>query len=270
MLEIFSYSFMVRALIAGIAVGIAAPLIGTFLVAKRYSLIADSLAHVSLAGVAAGILLGLNPIIGALAVALVSAFAIERLRSGKRVTAEVALAMFLSSGLAAAVVLIGLNDRVNVDLMSYLFGSITTVGAQDAWIISGLALFVLAAAAVLYRQLAYASFDEEQAQASGLRVKLLNQALVLMAAATVVLSLRIVGGLLIGALTVIPVAAAAQLARSFKQTLMLSVVFGLLAVVVGLILSFYLDLAAGGTIVLTALAVFLISLGWRSITRKTA
>ena len=265
MLEIFSYGFMVRALVAGIAVGVVAPLIGTFLVAKRYSLIADSLAHVSLAGVAAVVLLGLNPILGALAVAAVGAFAIEKLRAGKHVTGEVALAMFLSSGLAVAVVLIGLNTRVNIDLMSFLFGSITTVSAQDVWIICGLATLIIGAVGVLYRQLAYTSFDEEQAQASGLRVHLLNQALILLAAATVVLSLRIVGGLLIGALTVIPVAAAAQVARSFRQTMFFAVGFGLLAVIAGLLASFYLDLAAGGTIVLTALILFLLALLFQKV-----
>lgn len=265
MWEILQYSFMIRALVAGIAVGVAAPLIGTFLVAKRYSLIADSLAHVSLGGVAAGILVGLHPIVGAFIVAMGSAFVIEKMRAGRHVTAEVALAMFLSSGLAAAVVLMSLNHRANVDLMSFLFGSITTVGPQDVWIICVLAAVVVAVIVLLYRPLMYAAFDEAQAQASGLRTRLLNQVLVLLAATTVVLSLRIVGGLLVGALTVIPVAAGAQVARSFKQTLLYAVGFGLAAVIGGLVLSFYLDLAAGGTIVLTALTLFLAALGLKRL-----
>jgi zinc transport system permease protein len=251
---------MQRAFIAGILIGVVAPLIGTFLVAKRYSLIADSLAHVSLAGVAAGVLLGINPILGALVVACGSAYVMERLRAGKRVTAEVALAMFLSSGLAVAVVLIGLNNRANIDLMSFLFGSITTVSVQDLWIIGVLAAVIVGVVAVWYKQLAYTSFDEEQAQASGLRVRLLNQVLMLLAALTVVVSLRIVGGLLIGALTVIPVAAASQIARSFKQTIGYAVAIGLIAVIIGLFASFYLNLAAGGTIVLTTLALFFVAI----------
>jgi zinc transport system permease protein len=266
-MEILHYSFMVRALLAGVAVGTVAPLIGTFLVAKRYSLIADSLAHVSLAGVAAGVLLGIDPIAGALVVAVLAAFAMEKLRAGRLVTSEVALAMFLSGGLAVAVVLIGLQHRANIDLMSFLFGSITTVSTGDLYIIGALAACILGIVAVLYRQLAYVSFDEDQAQANGLRVRLLNQTLVLLAALTVVLALRIVGGLLIGALTVIPVAAAAQVARSFRQTVLYAVAIGLLATVAGLVLSFYLDLAAGGTIVLTALALFLCALGWGKSTR---
>jgi zinc transport system permease protein len=267
MLSILSYSFMQRAFLAGILIGIAAPLIGTFLVAKRYSLIADSLAHVSLAGVAAGVLLGINPILGALAVAVCAALVMEKLRADKRITAEVALAMFLSSGLAVAVVLIGLNNRANIDLMSFLFGSITTVGVQDLWIIGMLTALVVTVIVTCYKQLAYTSFDEEQAQASGLRVRLLNQVLMMLAAVTVVVSLRIVGGLLIGALTVIPVAAAAQIARSFKQTLAYAVCIGLAAVIVGLFASFYLDLAAGGAIVLTALLLFFIALGAKRISK---
>ncbi len=261
MLDIFNYDFMLRAFYAGIIIGIIAPLIGTFLVAKRYSLIADSLAHVSLAGVALGTLLGISPLLGALVVSLAAAFLIERLRTGRRVTAEMGLAMFLSSGLAIAVVLIGVSHRANIDLFAYLFGSITTVTSTDLWVISVLGVVILGIVGALYKQLAYTSFDEEQAQASGLKTALINQVLMLLAAATVVLSLRIVGGLLIGALTVIPVAAAAQLAKSFRQTLSYAVAIGVASVVVGLFLAFYLDLAAGGTIVLTALALFFVSLG---------
>lgn len=267
MLEIFDYNFMVRAFMAGIAIGVVAPLIGTFLVAKRYSLIADSLAHVSLAGVAAGVLVGVSPLLGALVVSVGAAFLIEKLRADRRVTAEVALAMFLSSGLAIAVVLIGLNNKVNIDLFGFLFGSITTVTTGDLWIIGTLAVIILATVAVLYKQLAYTSFDEEQARASGLKTTLINQLLIVLAATTVVLSLRIVGGLLIGALTVIPVAAAAQLAKSFKQTLLYAVAIGLLSVTTGLLAAYYLNLPAGGTIVLTALALFLASLGVRSLGR---
>ncbi len=255
-MDIFHYSFMIRALLAGLAIGVVAPLIGTFLVAKRYALIADSLAHVSLAGVALGILLGTNPLLGALGVSVAAAFVIERLRSDRRVTAEVALAMFLSSGLAVAVVIVSLASSVNVDLLSYLFGSITTVSNGDLLLIGLLATVVIATVACLYRQLAYVSFSEEQAQVSGLRVKILNQLLIMLAALTVVLALRIVGGLLIGALTVIPVAAASQLAKSFKQTLLYAVSIGLIAVISGLFASFYLGLPAGGTIVLSALALF--------------
>lgn len=259
MLEIFDYSFMQRAFLAGIAIGIIAPIIGTFLVAKRYSLIADSLAHVSLAGVGLGLILGISPILGALAVAVLAAVLIERLRARGRLSGEVALAMFMSSGLAVAVVLTGLARTVNVDLFSFLFGSITTVTATDLWIILPLAVVVLALVALLYKELAYVAFDDEQARVSGLPAAALNQALVILTALTVVLSLRIVGGLLIGALMVIPVAAAMQIARSLRATIAYSVSFGLISVIVGLFASYYLGLAAGGSIVIVALFIFMLT-----------
>jgi zinc transport system permease protein len=258
-LSIFEYSFMVRAFAAGITIGIVAPLIGTFLVAKRYSLIADSLAHVSLAGVGLGLLLGINPILGALAVAVAVAFLIERLRSQGRLSGELALAMFLSSGLAVAVVLIGIARKVNVDLFSFLFGSITTVRPVDLWIILPLAAIVVAFITLMYKELAYIAFDDEQAKVSGLPVGFLNQALVVLTAVTVVASLRIVGGLLIGAMMVIPVAAAMQVARSLKQTVIYAVIFGLGSVIIGLFAAYYLGLAAGGSIVIVALITFFLA-----------
>jgi zinc transport system permease protein len=258
MLEIFDYNFMQRAFLAGLAIGVIAPIIGTFLVAKRYSLIGDSLAHVSLAGVGLGLVLGISPVLGALVVAVLAAFLIERLRSRGRLSGEVALAMFMSSGLAVAIVLTGVAQTVNIDLFSFLFGSITTVTSTDLWIILPLAVLVLGLVMVLYKELAYVAFDDEQARVSGLPAAALNQALVILTALTVVLSLRIVGGLLIGALMVIPVAAAMQLARSLRATIAYAVGFGLTAVIVGLFASFYLNLAAGGSIVIVALGIFML------------
>lgn len=265
MLDIFSYSFMLRAFAAGITIGMIAPSIGCFLVAKRYALIADSLAHVSLAGVAIGVVLFVNPILSALGVAVLVALVIEKLRMGRLLSGEVALAIFLSSGLAVAVVLIGLAKNVHIDLFSYLFGSITTVSSQDLWIILPLGAAVLAFIALLYKELAYLAFDDESARVSGLPTKFLNQSLVLLAAVTVVLSLRIVGGLLIGALMVIPVAAAMQVSRSFRQTIFYSMALGLVAVIAGLFASFYLNTAAGGTIVLISLLSFVATALWKKI-----
>jgi zinc transport system permease protein len=265
MLEIFSYNFMLRAFAAGITIGLIAPSIGCFLVAKRYSLIADSLAHVSLAGVAIGVILVINPIVSALFVAVLVALIIEKLRAGKLLSGEVALAMFLSSGLAVAVVLIGLAKNVQVDLFSFLFGSITTVTTQDLWLILPLGAAVMVFIGLLYKELAYLAFDDESARVSGLPTKFLNQSLVILTAITVVLSLRIVGGLLIGALMVIPVAAAMQVSRSFLQTFFLSIALGLVAVIAGLFASFYLNTAAGGTIVLISLMTFVMMAGWKRL-----
>ncbi|MBI4991406.1 metal ABC transporter permease [Candidatus Gottesmanbacteria bacterium] len=256
MLEIFQYSFMVRAFIAGIVIGIIAPLIGNFLVARRYSLMADSLSHMSLAGVAIGLITGIYPIYTAMIVAVAGSIAIELLRTEKRISGEVVLAMFLSGSLAIAIVLISFARGFNVYLFSYLFGSISTVREIDLWIISGLGLVVLTVIFFFYKELVYIAFDEEAAKVSGVKVRLLNIVLVILTAVTVSLSMRIVGALLIGALMVIPVVAAMQLRKSFKQTVLFAIMFGLISVISGLFISYYLNLAAGGTIVVLALALF--------------
>jgi zinc transport system permease protein len=217
---------------------------------------ADSLAHISLAGVALGLLFGVYPVYTAILAAVVTAIIIERLRTERGVSGEVALAMFLSGGLAIAIVLIGLAKGFNVDLFSYLFGSITTVRAVDLWIISSLGIITLITIYFFYQELLYVSFDEEAAQVSGIPTKLTNLILVILTAITVSLSMRIVGTLLIGALMVIPVVAAMQIARSFKQILFFAIMFSLFATITGLTLSYYLNLAAGGTIVVLSLIVF--------------
>ncbi len=266
MFEIFNYDFMVRAFQAGIAIGIVAPVIGMFLVVRRYSLMADTLAHVSLAGVAVGLLLAVNPIFSAIALSVAAAVGIEGLRNSKRVFSESVLALFLSGSLAVAVVILSIAKGFNANLFSYLFGSISTVSPTDVWITVALAAVVFLSVFLFYKELFFVSFDEEVAQASGLPVKRLNLMIVILAALAVALSIRIVGVLLIGALMVIPVIAAMQYGRSFRTTLFISVAFSLISVIVGLFSSYYLDIASGGAIVLVALAIFLISI---IFTKKT-
>ncbi len=255
-LEIFQYTFIQRALGAGILIAIIAPLIGIFLVLRRYSLIADTLAHVSLAGVAVGLLAGINPIITALATSGTAALAIEKLRSTKKVYGETALSIFLSGGLALAVVLISLAHGFNVNLLSYLFGSIVTVTAQDVRLVAIVGLIIIVLLFSFYKELVYISFDEEAARVSGIPVKAINFIFILLAAMTVALAIPIVGILLISALVVIPVVTALQLKKSFKKTLWYAEGFSLFSVVSGILVSFYFDLSPGGTIVLIALALF--------------
>lgn len=251
---------MVRAFEAGLAIGIVAPLIGMFLVVRRYSLMADTLAHVSFAGVAIGLLLQINPIITAIGLSLLASFGIESLNSQHRIFGESVLALFLSGSLAVAVVIISLANGFNANLFSYLFGSISTVSITDLWITLALAVAVFSAVVLLYKELFFASFDAELAQASGLPVKALNLTIVVLAAVAVALSIRIVGVLLIGALMVIPVISAMQFGKGFKSTLLISVAFSLLSVIAGLFASYYFNLASGGAIVLVALVIFLASL----------
>lgn len=260
MFDLFNYGFIVRGFQAGIIIALIAPLIGMFLVLRRYSLIADTLAHVSLAGVAVGLLMKINPLITAIAAAVLSSVVIERLRLSKRVYGESALSIFLSGSLAIAIVLIGLAGGFKVDLFSYLFGSILTVKQDEVVIIAILGAAVLAAVTAFYKELVYVTFDEEAAKVSGIPTRMINLLLIVLSALTVSLAIPIVGVLLIAALIVIPVVTALQFKKSFLQTILLAEGVSLFSVTSGIITSYYFNLATGGTIVLIAIALFIIAL----------
>ena len=257
-LDIFQYSFIVRGLEAGIIVAVIAPLIGIFLVLRRYSLIADTLSHVSLAGIAIGLLFGLNPVLTALIVAVIASLGIERLRTSKTVYGESALALFLSGSLALAIVLLSLGHGFNTNLFNYLFGSIVTVTMTDVYTIAILAIVVITILALFYKELVYVTFDEDSAKVGGIPTKLINTILIILAAITVSLSIPIVGVLLISALIVIPVVSVLQLKKSFIKTILYAEIISLFSVISGIFASFYLNLSTGGTIVLIMLAIFII------------
>src|SRR3972149_4800168 len=171
MLEIFQFDLMIRAFAAGLAIAVVAPVIGMFLVVRRYSLMADTLAHVSLAGVAIGLLLGLNPVVTAIAASIIASIGIERLRTTKRMPGESILALFLSGSLAIAVILLSLAKGVNMNLFSYLFGSISVVSPLDLYLTLGLAVFLLLVVKLLYKEFFFLSFDTDLARASGIKRK---------------------------------------------------------------------------------------------------
>ena len=260
MIELFQYGFMIRGFEAGIIIAIISPLIGIFLVLRRYSLIADTLSHVSLAGVAIGLLLKINPLITAIIAAVLSSIAIERLRMSKRIYGESALSIFLSGSLAIAIVLISLSHGFSVDLFSYLFGSLTTVKQTDVYLIAILGLLVIFSVIILYKELLYVTVDEEAAKVSGIPTRFINIILIVLAAFTVALSIPIVGVLLIAALIVIPVVTALQMKTSFKKTILIAEGVSLFSVIAGIISSFYLNLSPGGTIVLIAITIFIAAL----------
>lgn len=268
MFEIFQYNFIVRGLEAGILIGLIAPLIGIFLVLRRYSLIADTLAHVSLAGVAVGLLLKINPLWSALGSSALSSLAIERLRTSKKIYGETALSIFLSGSLALAIVLIGLAHGFSVDLFSYLFGSIVTVQQTDVYIIFGLSILIALLILLFYKELVYISFDEEAATVSGLPVKLFNTLFILLTAIVISISIPIIGILLISALLVIPVITALQLKQSFKMTLFWAEIFSVFSVISGIFTSYFLDISSGGTIVLIMLVIFGLVLLVKSYTNR--
>jgi zinc transport system permease protein len=247
---------MQLALVAGVVVGACAPLIGTFLVQRRLSLLGDGIGHLAFAGVAAGLLLGIWPVWAALVVAVAGALGLERLRSRGQASGDLALALFFYSGIAAGVVLVGLSDSFNAGLLTYLFGGILTVTRQDVLVVAGLGVVIVTAVAVCGRALFAVVLDEESARVGGLPVDGLNSLLAALAAVTVVAAMRVVGILLVAALMVLPVATAQVLARSFRATLWVSAVVGVASVVIGLAAARIWGLAPGGTIVLVAAAAF--------------
>jgi zinc transport system permease protein len=255
--NLFQYSFVIRGLEAGIIVAIIAPLIGIFLVLRRYSLIADTLAHISLAGVAIGFVLGWNPMITAVGTTMVASLGIERLRLSKKVYGESALALFLSGSLAFAIVLFSLSHGLSANLFDYLFGSIVTVTNTDVWVIAILAIVIVLTLSLFYKELVYVTFDEDAAIVSGIPTRLVNTILIILSALAVSISIPTVGILLIAALIVMPVLAALQLRKSFSRTIIWAEVISILSVISGIVVSFYLNLSTGGSIVLIMLAIFI-------------
>jgi zinc transport system permease protein len=257
----FEFSFMIRALEAGILVGIICPILGTFLVIRRYSRLPDTLAHISLAGVAVGIFTKTDPVLATMAVSVIAAIGIEKMRATRHIFGESVLALFHWTGMAIAVVLISLARGFNTGLFGFLFGSITTVSSSELSLLVVVAVVIITFILLFYKELFFVAFDEELARVNGVRAGTFNLVMVVFSAVTVALAMRIVGILLIGALMVIPVITAMLVSRSFRQTLMLSVILSIVSVVTGLVLSYYFDLASGGTIVLTTVTLFLIVWG---------
>jgi zinc transport system permease protein len=261
----FESEFMRLAFAAGAITGVLAPAVGFFLVQRRMSLIGDGIGHVAFAGVAAGFLLGVSPVLTALIASVSGAIAIEWLRARRKTAGDQALALVFYTGIAAGVVLIAAADELNVDLFTFLFGSILTVTREDLVLIAALGGVALVTIALLYRALAALVLDEEGARVAGLPIGPLNVVLAVLTALTVALSMRVVGILLIAALMVLPVIAATRLAASMRSTLLLSIAVGLCSVLAGLILAYYADMPPGGTVVLIAAAVFLLASGAESL-----
>jgi len=261
--ELFSLPFMQRALLAALFTGLAAPVIGTYLVQRRLALMGDGLGHVAVTGVAVGLLTGYSPTWTAVAVAILGAIAIEVVRERGNTNGDVALALLFYGGLAGGVLLTGLGGRRAAELQQYLFGSITTISDGDVVITMVLAALVIIVGVGLSPQLFAVAQDPEFARVAGLRVRFYNLVVAVLAAVTVTVAMRTVGLLLVSALMVVPVATSQQLTRSFRATLVAAMVLGTLASVGGLVISAFASyqatVAPGPTIVLLSLAGFVIT-----------
>jgi len=251
--------FMRLAFAVGAVVGVLAPAVGFFLVQRQQSLTGDGIGHVAFAGVAAGYLLDVSPVLAALVASVLGAITIEWLRTRGGTAGDQALALVFYTGIALGVVLVSLAGALDVNLFQYLFGSILTVTRGDLAVVVALGAIALATIALAYRALAGVTLDEEGARVQGLPVDRLNVLVSVLAATTIAVSMRIVGVLMIAALMVLPVIAAGRVARSMLQTLLLAVGIGLASVLAGLTISYYGDVPPGGMIVLVAAACFMLA-----------
>lgn len=256
-MNMLSYDFMQRALIAAALVGVLAPLIGVFLVQRRLALLGDGMGHVALTGVGLAFLLGTAPIPTAMVTAAIGAFLIEFIRYRSRTAGDVALALLFYGGIAGGVLFASLAPgKASSSLNAYLFGSLSTVAAGDILALLGLCIVVIVLLAIFGRELFAMSLDSDLAAVQGIRVRVMSTLLAVMAAVAVVVGMRVVGLLLVSAIMIVPVAAAQQVTRSFRATAALAVVLGLIACIAGLTTSFSVEVPPGPTIVIVALLLF--------------
>ena len=258
-LDIFQYDFMRRAFIVGILLAVIIPCIGVIVVFKRLSLIGDALSHTSLAGVAIGLLLGINPVLGAMAACLLAAFGIEAIRKRIPRYSELSIAIVLSVGVGLAGVLSGFVKNT-ANFNSFLFGSIVAISDFETALVIGISVLVFLAFLFLYKELFYIAFDEQAAGLSGVPVRLVNTVFTILTAITVSVASRTVGALIVSSLMVVPVATGMLLARSYRQTVVLSVFFAVTATVIGLFTAHFAGTTPGGTIVLTGVTLFLLAI----------
>ncbi|MGB3259826.1 metal ABC transporter permease [Paenisporosarcina sp.] len=277
---LFNYEFLQNAFASGIIIGLIAPLLGVFIVVRRLSLIADALSHVTLAGIAGSLYLSqttaffalLNPLYLGIVAAVTGSVLIERLRRLYKHYEELAIPIIMSAGIGFSAIFISLANGFSSDLFGYLFGSVSAVSRQDLWIVLVIAFIVIGFLLMFYKELFLLSFDEEYAKASGLPAKWVHLLFMIVTALVIAASMRIVGILLVSSLMTLPVAASMRLAKGFKQAILYAVLFGEAAVIIGLVIAFYLNIAPGGTIVVTSIVILLIVLIakkiWLSVVTK--
>ncbi|MBL4936664.1 metal ABC transporter permease [Clostridium sp. YIM B02515] len=253
------YSFMQNALMAGILISVLCPLVGVFLVLRRYSMMGDTLSHSSFAGIAIGLIFGFNPLLSAFIFTSICGIIIEFLRNYYKKYAEIVMSIVLTFSIGVAILLIS-TGKSGANVNTYLFGSILTVSSSDLYLISILSVISIILLLFLYNKMLYITFDEEGASITGINVKLINYIFILLVGATIAVSIRIMGILVISSMIVIPVASALQLNKGFKSTLLYSILFGFIDIILGLVSSYYINSAPGGTIALVSVIVLVIVL----------
>jgi len=260
----FEYAFIQNAFIVALLISVVCPLIGMFLVLRRYSMIGDSLAHASLAGVAVGLLLNINPILSAFCLTSFFGVLIEALRRRFRRYAELILVIVLSLSVGIAITIIS-SGLVHANVESFLFGSILTVSREDVWSVFILSIISIFLILRLYPQLVFLTFDEDGAKIAGVKSQIINYVFAVLVAATISVSIRIVGILVISSLIALPVATALQLQRGFRRTLQLSVLFSFIDILAGLFVSYWIDAAPGGVTAIVSVLLLMMVMAFQQV-----
>ncbi|MFW6159667.1 MAG: metal ABC transporter permease [Acidobacteriota bacterium] len=251
------YGFLQRALVAGVFVAMACSLLGVFLVLRKDAMIGHGLAHVSFAGVALGLWFKTSPLMAALILTVATAIVMAKIRVKAGLSGDTAIALFSSAGFALGLILVSYSKGYSADLLSYLFGDILSISPGEVWLSIILASTVVLLVIFKYQKLLFLTFDPETAKTSGVNVDRLDLLLTVLAAVTVVLGMKVVGILLVAALIVFPSASGLQLAGNFRMALILSGVFSVSSVVLGLWVAYVIDIPASGAIVFISFLFFL-------------
>lgn len=256
--EMFSAPVLVRALIVGVLVSLCAALLGVSLVLKRYSMIGDGLSHVGFGALAVAAVMNLAPMAVAIPVVILAAFLLLRLSSNGKIKGDAAIALISTSALAVGVMAVSMSGGMNVDINSYLFGSIISVSSADVVISVILALTVLVMFVFFYTKIFAITFDESFAKATGTNSDLYNMLIALLTAVTIVIGMRLMGSMLISSLIIFPALCAMRVFKSFRSVTVCSAVISVTTFVIGMFISYVADTPCGASIVCVNIAVFVI------------
>ncbi|MDR3364325.1 MAG: metal ABC transporter permease [Clostridiales Family XIII bacterium] len=254
--ELFSYSFVNRALLVGILVALCAALLGVSLVLKRYSMIGDGLSHVGFGTLAVAMSLNLAPLQVSIPIVLLAAFLLLRISESSRIKGDAAIALISSSSLAVGVVVIAMTVGMNADVCNYMFGSILAMKRSDVYLSVSVAAIVLVLFIFFYNKIFAVTFDENFAKAGGMKTGVYNMLIAFLTALIIVVGMRIMGAMLISSLIIFPALTAMRVFNSFKRVAVCAALLSVFCFFIGIVFSFALDTPAGASVVLVNLAAF--------------
>jgi zinc transport system permease protein len=265
--DFLNYGFIDRAYLAGSFIAVMCAMLGLFLVLRKFSLIGDGLSHVSFGAIALGLFLGVYPFYVAIPVVLLASYLILKLERSAKIYGDAAIGIVSAVGIAGGVILASLSRGFNVDLFSYLFGNILAVSSAEVYLSIGLSVLVFLIIIFLYRELFSVTFDESYAKVMGIKTERISTILALLTGLTVVLAVKVVGILLASSLLILPAVAALQISKGFKMAIVISALISLFSVLFGVTFSFFADLPAGATIIMTNFTIFIVCFLWKKISR---